>query len=134
MILPPPFLQYRLRLKGRSQKTDWSHCKFCLAETGVTCYVTATGYSCFTTWIYWWRNSNNTFWANYFRIPACRNQMLLLLFVPSHYSQWTREQHLEILPWVRASGFGSEFGFLCAWSLSVHMCMYWYYNRIQEYD
>lgn len=141
LILPPPFLQYWIRLKGksitRSQKTDWSHWqyhKFCLAEAGVPRCVTATGYSCFSRWIYWWNSSNQTFWANCFRVLGCRNQMLLLLFVPSHCSQRTREQHLEILPWVRESGFGSEFCFLCAWSLSVHMCMHWYYNGIQEYD
>lgn len=141
LILPPPFLQYRLRLNGksttRSQKTDWSHWryhKFCLAETGVTCSVAAAGHLCFSRWIYRWNSSNHTFWANYFRVPGCRNQMLLLLFVPSHCSQRTQEQHLEILPWARELGFGSEFGFLCAWSLSVHMCVCWYCNGIQEYD
>lgn len=141
LILPPLFLQCWLRFKHksttRSQKTGWSHWQyptFCLAETVIICYLTATGYSCFSRLIYWWNSSNHTFWANYFRVPGCRNQMVLLLFVPSHCSQQTREQHLGILPWVTESGFGSEFGFLCAWSLSVHMCVYWCYNRIQEYD
>lgn len=93
LILPPLFLQCSLRFKHkpttRLQKTDWSHWqypKFSLAETVIICYLTATGYSCFSRLIYWWNSSNRTFWANYFRVRGCRNQMVFLLFVPSHCS------------------------------------------------
>lgn len=88
LVFLPLFLQYWLRYKckstTRSQKTDWSHWqypKFCLAETVKIYFLTATGYSCFSRLIYLSNSSNHTFWANYFRVPGCRNQMVLLLFL-----------------------------------------------------
>lgn len=82
-------LEFNYKSTTRSQKTDWSrwqYPKFCLGETVIICYLTAIGYSCFYRWIYRCNSSNHTFWTKYFRVPGCRNQMVLLLFVPSHCS------------------------------------------------
>lgn len=138
MIFPPPFLQYCLRLQGklitRSQKTDWNHWwyyKFCLAKTWITCYVTATGYSFFSRWIYWCNSKITLFEQTISEFLAAETKCYFFCFYHP-----TAVSRLESSTWKYYPEWENQDLALrlhvCSWNLSVHMCMYWYCNGIQK--